>query len=100
LINNSRVHNHDLITKGVFPSTLVAPSSSRALLGTHWFQVYTAVIFVLCTDVGVVVEKEEENVCDGMNLIECITLKETLMTELFVASHLILLLLFVDDSHD
>lgn len=36
-----KIHDHDL-TKGVFPSTHVAPSSSGALLGTHWFQVYTA----------------------------------------------------------
>jgi len=38
-----------LITKGVFPSTREAPSSSRVLLGTRWFQVYTATpVIVLC----------------------------------------------------
>lgn len=33
-------------------------------------------------------------------LIECIALKETLVTELFVARYLNLMLLFVGDSHD
>lgn len=93
-----------LHTKGVFPSTLLAPSSSHALLGTHWFQVYTAPpIRVLIIEKWrkkiVYFERQNENEGNWMNLIECIALKETFVTKFFVASYLVWLLLFLNDSH-
>lgn len=40
--------NYDL-TEGVSLSSHGAPSSTRALLETHWFQVYTALVHALAT---------------------------------------------------